>query len=548
MLAALALVAFYNVPAWRALARLVPLAGLGDAAFYVSFGVLMWAAFALLLTAVSFRWIFKPVLMLIAIASALAAYFMTDYGVSIDSVMIQNMAETNLAEASALFSPAMLGYLLVLGLLPTALVWRLPVAYARGWKGLAGRAGTVLACAMAGILMLAAFYGVYSPLLRQNRALTNFINPTSYLHALDKYAHQRWGVKETLAVAPIGLDARPGPAWARQPRKSLVVFVVGETARADHFGLNGYARDTTPELRRLGVLNFGRVSSCGTSTAVSVPCMFSGFPRADYSDRKAKTHEGLLDVLQRAGVEVFWRDNNSDCKGACLRVPHDTVDARRNDARCDGETCYDEVMLDGLQQYIDAKQDNVFIVLHSIGSHGPAYYRRYPAAFQKFSPVCRSNQFSQCTHEELINAYDNTIAYTDHFLAQVVALLQRNAAQRDTAMVYVSDHGESLGENGLYLHAAPYAIAPEAQTHVPMVMWLSPEAQRDWGIDRRCLAARGDAPFSHDNVFHTFLGLFDVQTALYRPALDMAAPCRDLPEGPASAVAPSAAPPAPRKS
>lgn len=528
MLCALALVLFYNQPAWRELARLIPLSDLRGAAFYLSFAILMWSMFTLLLVLVSFRLLFKPVLTVMALASAAAAYFMTDYGVSIDAVMIQNMFETSLTEAAALYSPSLLAYLFFLGVLPAVLVWRLPVTYPTGFgRGLLGKLLVAAACLATGAAMLGGFYSIYAPLLRENKQLTHFINPTSYLHGLNKYARQRWGTKEaSLVVAPIGLDARPAAAWAARPKKALVVFVVGETARADHFALNGYPRDTTPELRRLDALNFSNVRSCGTSTAVSVPCMFSNFPRADYSDRKAKTHEGLLDVLQRAGVAVFWRDNNSDCKGACLRVPNDTVDTRRKDALCDGSTCVDEVMLQGLQQYIDSQDGNTFIVLHSIGSHGPGYYQRYPADAERFSPTCRTNQLSECAHESLINAYDNSIAYTDRFLGQVVALLQKNSDRHDTAMVYVSDHGESLGENGLYLHAAPYAFAPEAQTHVPMVMWLSPGAVSDWGIDPACLRARRDEAFSHDNVFHSFLGLFEVGTSVYKPELDMFKACR----------------------
>jgi len=378
-----------------------------------------------------------------------------------------------------------------------------------------------------GLAMLGGFYSVYAPLFREHRQVTQKINPTSYLYALGKYAGQRWGAKEAaLVVAPIGLDAVRSAAAAARPRKSLVVFVVGETARADHFGLNGYARDTTPELSRLGVLDFSNVASCGTSTAVSVPCMFSDLGRAGYSDRAAKTREGLLDVLQRAGVAVYWRENNSDCKGTCLRVPNDSVMGNPRHPHCDAQGCRDEALLEGLSAYMDAHPGDAFIVLHTLGSHGPAYYRRYPPEFERFKPVCRTNQLGDCPREALVNAYDNSILYTDYFLAQVVGLLQKQAATRDTAMVYVSDHGESLGENGLYLHAAPYAIAPRAQTHVPMVMWLSPGAVRDWGVDTACLAARRDASYSHDNLFHSFLGMFEVRTGVYKPQLDLLAPCR----------------------
>ncbi|HSC74618.1 MAG TPA: sulfatase-like hydrolase/transferase, partial [Pseudomonadales bacterium] len=313
---------------------------------------------------------------------------------------------------------------------------------------------------------------------------------------------------------------------AARPKKSLVIFVVGETARADHFSLNGYGRDTNPELQKQDILNYTDVHSCGTSTAVSVPCMFSKFGRGDYSDKKGKTHEDVLDMLQRAGIKVFWRDNNSDCKGTCLRIPNDDVAKRKNSPFCNDIRCLDEVMLEDLQAYVDSLPDNALIVLHSDGSHGPEYFDRYPEAFERFKPACKTNQLGSCTQEEVINVYDNTILYTDHFLSQVIEFLKRNNAQRDTAMIYVSDHGESLGENGLYLHAAPYAVAPEAQTHVPMVAWFSPDAFAHWGIDQNCLKQKQKDSLSHDNVFHTLLGLFEVQSKEYKPALDMFNSCR----------------------
>lgn len=527
LLVAAVLVLFYNVPVWREILRVVPWTGLSSATFYLSFAILMWSAFALLLTLCSFRTLFKPILTLLLPVSAVATYFMSSYGIAIDSVMVQNLAETDVREAGALMSPELLGYLLVLGVLPVVLLWRLRIDYATGLRGVAGRLLVAGACLITGVAMLGSFYSVYAPLFREHRQVTQKINPTSYLYASGKYARQRWGTKEAApVVAPIGLDAVRSAAAAARPRKSLVVLVVGETARADHFGLNGYARDTTPELARLDVLNFSNVSSCGTSTAVSVPCMFSDLGRSGYSDRAAKTREGLLDVLQRAGVNIYWRENNSDCKGTCLRVPNDSVMGNARHPFCDADGCHDEALLDGLSAYMDAHPDDALIVLHTMGSHGPAYYRRYPPEFERFKPTCRTNRLGDCPPEALVNAYDNSILYTDHFLAQVVTLLQQQAKTRNTAMVYVSDHGESLGENGLYLHAAPYVIAPRAQTHVPMVVWMPPGAALDWGLNKACLAGQRDAAYSHDNLFHSLLGLFEVRTEVYRQQLDLFAPCR----------------------
>ncbi|OFL09227.1 phosphoethanolamine transferase, partial [Pseudomonas aeruginosa] len=508
MLFALVLVVFYNAATWKALHGLVPLQGLKGFAFFASFAAFLWAAFTLLLTLVSFRPLLKPALTLVALCSAGATYFMGSYGISIDTVMVQNVFETNATEAGDLVNPTLLGYLLLLGVLPSLLIWLWPVRYRPFFRGLLNKILTLLGCLLIVAVMVGSFYSTYAPIFREEDKLTHFINPTNYIYAVGKYAKQRLVIKEHLVVEPIGLDARQAPAALQRQKKSLLVLVVGETARADHFSLNGYARETNPELSKQDIVNFTQVRSCGTSTAVSVPCMFSQYPREDYSDKKAKTHEGLLDILQRAGVQVLWLENNSDCKGTCLRVPNRDIPKTQPSPFCDGKNCLDESLLVGLQEYIDGLQDDAIIVLHSDGSHGPEYYERYPKEMERFQPVCRTNQLGSCSKEELVNVYDNTILYTDHFLTKVIELLKRNADKRDTAMIYVSDHGESLGENGVYLHAAPYSIAPQAQIHVPMVMWFAPQALGNWGIQRSCLdGKRDDKDLSHDNLFHSVLGL-----------------------------------------
>ncbi|MCY1398345.1 Phosphoethanolamine transferase EptA [compost metagenome] len=523
----LALVLFYNLATWKALDGLVPLQGLYGAAFFASFGLFLWAAFTLLLTLVSFRPTLKPALSLVALCSAAAAYFMNTYGIAIDTVMVQNVFETNPGEATALFSARLLVYLLVLGVLPAALVWLLPVVYRPFFRGLLEKVLVILGCLLVVAVSAGCFYSTYAPIFREEDKLTHFINPTNYIYAVGKFTRQSMGIRENLVVQPIGQDAVMNLKAQQRSRKSLMILVVGETARADHFSLNGYPRETNPQLKQLDILNFARVHSCGTSTAVSVPCMFSMFPREDYSDRKGKTYEGLLDVLQRAGVQVLWLDNNSDCKGTCLRVPHRDIPKTQPGPFCDGRRCLDEALLQDLQAFMDTLDGHALIVLHADGSHGPEYYERYPKEMERFTPVCRTNQLGSCSHEELVNVYDNTILYTDHFLARVIELLQRNQERFDTSMLYVSDHGESLGENGLFLHAAPYSIAPEAQTHVPMVMWFGTRTLVDQGIDRGCLQGQAEAAeLSHDNLFHSLLGLFQVRTGVYQPGLDIFHSCR----------------------
>lgn len=525
MLFAAFLVIACNLATWHALTSLVELQGIKRVLFEASFAVFLWAAFTLLFIGLSFRPLLKPVLSLVAIVAAGAAYFMNSYGVAIDTVMLQNVVETNPGEVAALLSFKLLAYITLLGVVPAVLIWVWPVRYAPPLRGLLHKLGVGVLAAVLLLGAVAAFYSTYGPLFRQEDKLTHFINPTNLIYAAVKLGKERAGTREVAQVQPIGTDAQATAG----PRKRLMIFVVGETARADHFSLNGYTRDTNPELSQLDVLDYTQVHSCGTSTAVSVPCMFSMFGRSGYSDKKGKTVEGLLDVLEHAGVNVLWLENNSDCKGTCLRSPHRDIPKTQPGPFCDGHNCLDEALLQGLQADIDRANGDTVIFLHSDGSHGPEYYERYPKALERFTPVCHTNQLGSCSSEALANVYDNTILYTDHFLAQVIGLLKANQGRFDTAMWYVSDHGESLGENGMYLHAAPYAIAPEAQTHVPMVLWFGQGTLADAKVSRDCLAAKRDeADLSHDVVFHSVLGLFNVRTTVYKPTLDLFSGCRGI--------------------
>jgi len=260
---------------------------------------------------------------------------------------------------------------------------------------------------------------------------------------------------------------------------------------------------------------------------VSVPCMFSPFGRADYDERRIRNSEGLLDVLVRAGYAVKWLDNQSGCKGVCrgAGIEYRKIDPKSAPDLCSGDECHDGVLVRGLHAALADVHSNTVIVLHMMGNHGPAYFRRYPPEYRRFVPDCATAELRNCSREEVVNAYDNAILYTDHVLAGVVQTLAQQSSV-DTAMIYVSDHGESLGENGLYLHGLPYSIAPATQTHVPMITWLSPGFSADSAVDRRCLQDEAGNKLSHDNLFHSVLGLLDVQTSVYKPERDIFEACR----------------------
>ncbi len=353
------------------------------------------------------------------------------------------------------------------------------------------------------------------------------------------YAASRLAVdqlpRQVQALKPVGEDAQLGASYAAQARPPLLMLVVGETARAQNFGLNGYTRNTTPALARWqadeGLVNFSQVQSCGTNTKVSVPCLFSPLTRTQGGD-KTPEHENLLDVLQRAGLAVLWIDNQAGCKGVCARVPNASTLDLKLPGLCDSGECLDPAMLVGLDERIAAldpvrRARGVVLVMHQMGSHGPAYFKRSAPDRKPFLPECTSNTLSDCPPEQLVNAYDNSIATTDHFLDLSLQWLKakEKAGAFQTGLIYLSDHGESLGENGLYLHGVPYALAPQQQTHVPMVAWLSPSLQQRSGVGGACLRAQADKPISHDHLFHSVLGLMDVQTQAHELSLDILAPC-----------------------
>jgi lipid A ethanolaminephosphotransferase len=311
----------------------------------------------------------------------------------------------------------------------------------------------------------------------------------------------------------------------------VLVLVIGETARAANFFLLGYPRLTTPELARLEVTAFRNVSSCGTSTEVSVPCLFSPFGRADYDDQRIRNSEGLLHVLARAGYAVKWLDNQSGCKGVCQGAGISFEKLGKADAPdlCHADACYDGILARRLAMELADVENDTVLVLHMLGNHGPAYFRRYPSAFRRFRPDCSAAELRDCTREEVVNAYDNAILYTDHVLGDVIHMLDAHANSLDGAMIYVSDHGESLGEGGLYLHGLPYAIAPRTQTHVPLIVWMSTGFERAERVNLSCLRGRVNDVLSHDNVFHSVLGLLDVHTSAYLPARDVFGQCRNIP-------------------
>ena len=439
---------------------------------------------------------------------------MNSYHVIIDDSMIRNMLQTNLNESMDLLTIKQVVYFLVLGVLPAVFIYKSKIEY-RGLKTeLISKAKIIFMALLVIVASIMVFSKYYTSFVREHKPLRFSVNPTYWIYSIGKYITLTFNSGETI-VKPIGLDAKITKVDGEH--RKLVIMVVGEAARADHFSLNGYERETNPLLEKENIVNFPNIYSCGTSTAESVPCMFSVFNKSDYSYKKGISNENVLDVLNHTKeISILWRDNNSDSKGVALRVPYQDYKTPKNNTICDDEECRDEGMIVGLDAYIKKnKGKDILIVLHQMGNHGPAYYKRYTKEFEKFKPTCKTNQLEQCSKEEISNAYDNAILYTDYFLSKTINFLKRYETTYETTMIYMSDHGESLGKNGIYLHGLPYFMAPDAQTHIGALMWFGKD------INTKNIKQNRDKRYTQDNLFHTLLGLFKVKTKVYDKDMDM---------------------------
>jgi lipid A ethanolaminephosphotransferase len=523
-----------NLPLWRALWALTDNHGLRTDLGLLGFGLIVMAATTVLLSLLVWpRWR-KPVGVLLLLVAVANSYFMHTYGVVIDPTMMANTVQTDVREVRDLLSWSLLAALALGVVLPGWWWWRqpvqqLPTRRLLGWQlGLAG---------LALVLMLVVIWASFQDLastMRNHKSLRYMLNPFNTM-----YASTRLVVGQTAQVSlplqPIGQDAALARTSGAGEAPPLIVLVVGETVRADNFGLGGYERDTTPQLRQLQgsgeLAYFSNVTSCGTNTQVSVPCMFSYLGR-EANAKNDIPYENLLDVLQRVGMQVLWLDNQSGCKGVCDRIPNASTRELKDPVLCPDGECFDDILLRVLPERLAQLEKagasgpgspGTVVVLHQMGNHGPAYYKRTPNDMKVYQPECRSNVLQDCPPQDIVNAYDNAVRYTDHLVSQTVRWLK--SQPRPTAMLYVSDHGESLGEKGLYLHGMPFVMAPKEQTHVPMALWLSKPMQSQLGWDGACWKKQVAEAVSHDHYFHSVLTLAQVKTRMHKPELDVFSAC-----------------------
>lgn len=496
---------------------------------YLGVVVLVYAVLCLLLGLLTPRLIVKPVLTLFLVIAAGAAYFMDHYGAIIDRHALQSALESDARESAEWLSTGMVWTFVLLALLPSLAIGFLVECKPRSWrKAVLARLGLLLGAVVLIAATVSLNFPAFASLARNHTDLRDLFNPLNVINATRAHL-KKYGREVPAVPLVVGGDVRRGKTWGVPAQKPvLLLVVVGESVRASSFGLLGHdpGRDTTPELRQLPLTLFREVHSCGTNTATSVPCMFSNMGRSTFDEWQAKGQENLLDVLVRAGFAVEWIDNNTGSKDVAARVPETDVAHRTDPEFCNADGCHDDILLASLAPRLQAlrqtPRDSV-IVLHQLGSHGPAYFQRYPKEFARFQPICESVDLQACSTESLRNSYDNTVAFTDHVVASMIQRLQAEAGF-DTALLYVSDHGESTGENGLYLHGAPYSLAPTEQTRVPMFWWFSDAFLQRRLLDRQCLQDNSRQPTSHDAVFPMVLHALDLVTDAYQARLD---PLRD---------------------
>ncbi|MCI2964305.1 MULTISPECIES: phosphoethanolamine transferase [Shewanella] len=523
---ALFYVCIFNIPLFGIIKKGIEKQPDVDPIFIATMPLFLAFALSFVFSLFTVKYLVKPFFIILTLLSSSVFFAAYQYNVVFDYGMIENTFQTNHAEALMYVNFASIMNMLLTGILPAYLIYKADIQYQPFFKELLHKVLFMLAM-LAGLGIIAFFYFQdYAAFGRNNDELKRYIVPTYYIGAASKYINVHY-LQTPMEYQQLGLDAK-NVSTNPNGKPNLLVLVVGETARSMNYQYYGYDKPTNAHTQDQGLIVFKDTHSCGTATAVSLPCMFSRMGREDYDSRRAYAQDTAVDVLNHGGIKVQWFDNDSGCKGVCDQVENITIDLNSDPELCTGQYCFDQVLLNKLDETLaTAERKDTVIVLHVIGSHGPTYFLRYPPEHRKFTPDCQRSDIQNCSPDELMNTYDNTILYTDYIISEVVKKLQNQQDKFDPAMLYLSDHGESLGEKGMYLHGAPYSIAPIEQTSIPMLAWVSEDFSKDNHLDMACLAdhaAKGG--FSHDNLFDSLLGLMNVKTEVYQPKLDIFASCR----------------------
>ncbi|WHT39281.1 phosphoethanolamine--lipid A transferase EptA [Myroides sp. mNGS23_01] len=435
----------------------------------------------------------KGLLSLFFVLNALALYFIHTYGVIIDESMIGNILNTNYEESSSFLSIKLVGYFLFLGILPSILVYQVKLVQDRLKTFLLTSGASLLALILLVLMNATSLLWVD----KHSKQLGGLAMPWSYtVNTALFYVHQAQKNKKEIQLPD---------ATIANTEKSIVVLVIGESVRKQNFSLYGYTKNTNPLLSQTKQLYHFDAQSSATYTTAGVKSILEHKETSDL-------YEILPNYLYRNQVDVIWKTTNWGEPPVHIANYQSKEMLRQN---CAAENCgYDEILLTNLKEDILASTKNkILVVLHTSTSHGPTYNTKYPLAFEHFSPVCQSVELANCSQEELINAYDNTIVYTDYLLHRIIEDLKTLQEFKST-LLFVSDHGESLGENKVYMHGLPMSFAPKEQYEIPFLVWVSDKDQN----------LKPNRMLSQHHVFHSVLHFLSVESPIYNEELNIFSP------------------------
>ncbi|MDD2839908.1 MAG: phosphoethanolamine--lipid A transferase [Rickettsiales bacterium] len=513
---------FLNLAFWRGVISKIEITNFAMILFAISLPILICSIFYLIFNLLVVKHLAKPILILFLITSSATNYLMFNLGVFIDSDMIRNLFETNVREAGDLITLSSIIWTFVGGIIPSIILIFTKIEFYNAKKESFRRMIFVLINILIIAFFAATTFKEYASFGRNNRYLRKILNTVNYTYSTFRYFQ-----RERLAKRPfMKLDQNAILKPYADDTKTVLIIAIGEAARAMNFSLDGYERDTNPLLEKQDIVYFKDATSCGTSTAVSVPCLFSHLGKNDFDVNSAKYEENLVDILQRVGYDIVWKENDDGCKGVCSRIPTEDMVQTKNPKYCFGDYCHDEVFLDNIRDTLKNIKKDTVIILHTMGSHGPTYFNRYTDKFKKFTPTCDTSNIQNCSRESIVNTYDNTVLYTDYILSSMIDIL-KEFPQYESGFIYLSDHGESLGENNIYLHGLPYKFAPKEQIQIPMLIWMNDSMKKNDFIDYDCLKEQAKSgEFGQDNIFHSVISLLEINTNLYNSNLDIFKNCR----------------------
>lgn len=512
LLTALFITFVYNLKFFKILYENIGFSSFASIYFFFAIIIAIIFAISILLLILGQQYVLKPLAIFLIILSSILSFYNHQYGVTVDEQMIINTLQTDLKEALDLMSVGFFIHIFFLGFIPSTIIYFVEIEYGSFKKDFILRLSFIVVAILIITIITFANFKQVSFITRQNNNLNQHITPLYTLTSTYRLA--KLSLQAESKFTKLGEDAK----LLKHNKKIIGIMVVGETARADRFSLNGYSKETNAYLKDKGVFSFKNTISCGTATAYSVPCMFFLNGEKNYTQSKAKNQSNVLDVLSFAGVKTIWVNNNSSCKNVCTRI--ETLNIITSSGGEDKNTILDEKLLDTTNQILKNNKGDILIVLHTMGSHGPRYYKRFPQKFAKFKPFCNNDTPQNCSKEELSNAFDNTIVYTDYVLSRLIDIL-KDKKEYDTFLFYASDHGESLGENGIYLHGLPKKIAPKEQTNFAMILWLSDQIVKNQNINLSKIKNMANKELNHDYLPHTLLNLFKVQSSVYKKDLSL---------------------------